>query len=130
MSGWPWLIGDRVTTQKCIELLAAQRQNLGAPVPVIAEASWLILDRLGVDAQRRFLALIPSGDLLPIDLTSEDWVRTISLCETYRDLRLDVMDACIVAVAERLGLTTIASMNTRDFSVVRPIHCDALELLA
>ena len=32
-------------------------------------------------------------------------------------------------VAERLGQTAIATLNHRDFRVVRPKHCEAFELL-
>lgn len=39
------------------------------------------------------------------------------------------MDARIVAIAERLNVTTIATMNHRDFTVVRPAHCEAFELI-
>lgn len=48
---------------------------------------------------------------------------------TSADLPLDLIDASLVAVAERLGLTTIATLDHRDFRVVRPTHCDAFELV-
>ncbi len=51
------------------------------------------------------------------------------LIEIYADLGLGLVDASIVAVAERLNLTEIATMNRRDFAVVRPAHCNAFELL-
>jgi predicted nucleic acid-binding protein len=38
-------------------------------------------------------------------------------------------DASIIAIAERLDLTTIATLNHRDFAVVRPAHCDGFELI-
>jgi uncharacterized protein len=113
----------------CVALLGSHRGELAAPAPVIAETSWLILDRLGTDAHHEFLGLIESGLLEPIDLTPSDWSRIRSLCAQYGDLRLDVMDASIVAVAERLELTTIATINHRDFRVIRPRHCHAFELL-
>ena len=65
----------------------------------------------------------------PIDLTATDWERCVELIDTYLDLGLGVVDASIVAVAERLGLATIATMNTRDFRVVRPAHIDTFELV-
>ncbi|MHB2022060.1 MAG: hypothetical protein ACYCO3_01820 [Mycobacteriales bacterium] len=39
------------------------------------------------------------------------------------------MEASIVAVAERLNLTELATLNRRDFTVVRPRHVDAFTLL-
>jgi hypothetical protein len=44
-------------------------------------------------------------------------------------MRLDLIDASLVAVAERLRLTTLATLNRRDFTVVRPRHAEAFELL-
>jgi predicted nucleic acid-binding protein len=51
------------------------------------------------------------------------------LAEQYASLRLDLIDPSLVAVAERLGLTTLATLNHRDFTVVRPRHAEAFELL-
>jgi uncharacterized protein len=114
---------------ECAALLRARRGELAAPVPVIAEASWLILDRLGTAAQASYLRLITSGQLTPVDLTGADWQRCADLAEQYASLRLDLIDASIVAVAERLGLTKLATLNHRDFTVVRPRHAAAFELL-
>jgi predicted nucleic acid-binding protein len=115
--------------EECAALLRRHRGDLAAPVPVIAEASWLILDRLGTAAQASYLRLITSGQLTPVDLTGADWQRCADLAEQYASLRLDLIDASIVPVAERLGLTTLATLNHRDFTVVRPRHAAAFELL-
>lgn len=47
----------------------------------------------------------------------------------YVDLDLGLIDAAVVAVAERLSVTTLASIDRRDLLVVRPSHCDAFELI-
>jgi predicted nucleic acid-binding protein len=127
-----WLAAaDRRSDQheQCAALLRRHRGELTAPVPVIAEASWLILDRLGTAAQSAYLRLVTSGQLTPVDLTAADWQRCADLAERYASLRLDLIDASIVAVAERLKLTTMATLNRRDFAVVRPRHAAAFELL-
>lgn len=113
----------------CVELLAAHASELASLVPVIAETSWLILDRHGPAAHQQFLGLIGAGHLNAVDLTRDDWARSIDLCHTYRDMRLDLMDASIIAVAERLNVTTIATMNHRDFAIVRPAHHTSFELI-
>ena len=48
---------------------------------------------------------------------------------TYRGLPLGTVDASVVVAAERLGVTTVATIDRRDLSVVRPIHCDRLTIL-
>ena len=127
-----WLAaGDRRSTRHhdCSALLADHSGELAAPVPVIAETAWLLLDRGGPDAQAGFVATITTGRLEPVDPTAEDWTRVVELLGTYADLALDVIDSSIVAIAERLGHTTIATLDHRDFSVVRPAHCEAFELI-
>ena len=39
-----------------------------------------------------------------------------------------MVDASVVTVAERLKITTLPTLNHRDFSVVRPRHVKAFEL--
>ena len=52
-----------------------------------------------------------------------------ALVEQYRDLPLGTTDASLIAHAERLGITEIATPDRRHFTVVRPQHVDALALL-
>ncbi len=40
-----------------------------------------------------------------------------------------LVDTNVWIAAERLGLTEVATMNTRDFIIVRPAHVEAFELL-
>ena len=51
------------------------------------------------------------------------------LVEAYADLRLGTVDASVIALAERLGLTSVATLDRRHFAVVRPIHVEAFTLL-
>jgi len=50
------------------------------------------------------------------------------LADQYGDMDLGTVDAAVIAIAERLNVTTLATINPRDFRVVRPAHCDAFEL--
>ena len=84
---------------------------------------------LSTHSEARFLRSVTSGELHRQDLTDTDWERATSLVETYTDLGLGLVDASIVAIAERLGATAIATLNHRDFRVVRPRHIPAFELL-
>jgi predicted nucleic acid-binding protein len=90
------------------------------PTTVIVECSWLIEDRLGPAAEAAFLRSVLSGELTRVDLAEGDWVRAVELVETYADMGLGLVDPSIVAVAERLRIATVATLNRRDFTVVRP----------
>lgn len=61
-------------------------------------------------------------------LAADDWRRAAELVIRYADLPLGAVDASVVAVAERLGLAEIATIDRRHFSVVRPRNIDAFTL--
>lgn len=88
----------------------------------------MIEDLLGPHAEAAFLTMIVNN-VDVADLTSSDYRRCIELIDTYSDLGLGLVDASIVAVAERLTITTVATLNQRDFRVVRPVHRDTLDLV-
>ncbi|WP_232327721.1 hypothetical protein [Herbidospora yilanensis] len=51
------------------------------------------------------------------------------LVERYSDRPLGSADASVVAVAERLRIAEVFTLDTRDFSVVRPAHVTAFTLV-
>jgi predicted nucleic acid-binding protein len=51
------------------------------------------------------------------------------LMDAYTDLPLGTVDAAVIATAERLGVTKIATLDRRHFIVVRPTHVASFELL-
>ncbi len=127
-----WLAAADRSSQRhraCAALLAEYTGGLASTVPVIAETAWLLLDRAGAKAQQQFLAAVVAEQIKVIDLTVADWHRVHQLVSTYTDLGLDIIDASTMAVAERLNQTTIATLDERDFRVVRPAHIEAFELL-
>jgi predicted nucleic acid-binding protein len=49
--------------------------------------------------------------------------------KVYADLPLGAVDASVVAIAERLGVKEIATLDRRHFSVVRPRHAEAFSIV-
>jgi predicted nucleic acid-binding protein len=130
-TGVIYAVADRADADhhKCAELLATHPGPLLVPTTVIVEASWLIESRLGPAAEIAFLRSVLAGDLTRLDLTDADWARAADLVQTYADLGLGLVDASLVALAERLSIITLATLNSRDFHVVRPAHTAAFTLL-
>jgi uncharacterized protein len=64
-----------------------------------------------------------------MDIDREGWVRVAELTKAYGDLPLGTVDASVVALAERLRITQIATLDRKHFSVVKPLHVEAFELL-
>jgi predicted nucleic acid-binding protein len=97
--------------------------------PVIVEADWMILTHLGVEAEIAFLRALGEGTFAIESPTTVDRRRALDLVETYRDARLGYVDATTIALAERLKERRIATLDRRDFSIVRPRHVESFELL-
>lgn len=112
-----------------VDLIATTDAVLRVPMLVIAEVTHLAGPRLGTEAEVRFLGDVASGELIPEPVHPADWERIAELVARYRDLPLGTVDASLVALAERLGETDVASFDRRDLTVVRPRHCEALTLL-
>jgi predicted nucleic acid-binding protein len=99
------------------------------PQLVVAEVAYLLETRLGPDAEIRFLGDLAAGNLIPEPVHARDWIRIAELVARYRDLPLGTVDASVVAAAERLDVTQIATLDRKHFTVVRPAHTPAFEIL-
>lgn len=99
------------------------------PILCVTEVTYLVGTRLGPDAEVRFLGDLGVGNLLTEPVAAGDWVRIAELVSEYRDLPLGTTDASVVAAAERLGITSLATLDRRHFGVVRPNHAPGFELL-
>jgi hypothetical protein len=99
------------------------------PQLVLVEAGYFVHKLLGPVAEADFLRELVRG---PLDLQPpgrDDLIRMAELIETYADLGLGTVDASVIATAERLGVSTIATLDHRHFTVVRPSHVPAFDLV-
>ena len=85
--------------------------------------------RLGMEHEVSFLDTVLDEAFEIVDLQHADYSRVADLVETYGNLNLGFVDAAIVAVAERLNVTRVATLNYRDFAIVEPSHTKHLTLL-
>ena len=76
-----------------------------------------------------FLEALARGELIVEATTAQDFARMADLVRQYADFPLGTADASVIAVAERLGATHVATIDHRHFRAVRPAHCAAFELL-
>lgn len=116
----------------CTELFTglhlAGRQIL-IPGTVVAEAGYLLARLGGVEVEAAFLRSCADRTFTCVDLTADDFARMADLVQTYADFPLGTTDASVIAVAERLDVTEVATLDHRHFRAVRPIHAQALTLL-
>jgi predicted nucleic acid-binding protein len=113
---------------RSLALLTGHLGGLVVPMLVIAEAAYLIEDRVGTAAEALFLGDLAAGAFAVEPVEPGDWLRIAELVVRYRDLRLGTVDASVIATAERLGIRAVATLDRRHFTVVRPRHCEAFAL--
>ena len=115
--------------ETCVELVDELREDLVVPSCVLVEIDYWTHKLLGRETWSLFVEDVASGAYRLESLTLDDLQRAAELELEYADLDLSLVDASVVALCERLGERKVATLDRRDFSVVRPRHCDALTLL-
>lgn len=116
----------------CVELFTRLRfanRRLLLPQTVLAEVGYLLEAKIGPFAEAAFLASVAEGTFDLVSLTQADVARVAELVTRYADLPLGTTDASVIALAERLGVDEIATLDHRHFRVVRPKNIQAFRLL-
>lgn len=98
------------------------------PDLVVAEVAYLVGTRLGGRAEVRFIGSLAAGDVIVEHVTAADLLRIAELVARYHDLPLGTVDAALVAIAERLRISTVITLDEH-FRVVRPAHVDAFTIV-
>ena len=124
----------RLRPDRVADYEAAHREvpaELTAAIRAGGTTSWTIW-RSGVELFHLLecddpAALFTGLESLPAQIA---WAaRMADLVATYGSLPLGTTDASVIALAERLRLTDVATLDRRHFTVIRPRHALALELL-
>lgn len=113
----------------CAHLLEASEEQLVIPAPILPELDYWFHKGMGPDALKGLLAEIAAGVFYVEDLKLSDYQRVAELLEQYIDLRVGFVDAAVLAIVERLAEPKLATLDRRHFSIMRPGHVEALELL-
>ncbi len=106
-----------------------ERGPIILPVAILGELDYLIRRFLGIDAEIDLLDAIVSGGYVLENLSAADLGRCRELIAAYRELDLGLADAAVIAVAERLCVRTILTVDERDFRAVRPRGGQPFQLL-
>jgi predicted nucleic acid-binding protein len=113
---------------RCARLLTGADEDLVVPALVLAELDYWCGRRLPPEAWLLFLDDVLAGVYRVEPPTSVDLARCGQLQARYVDLSLGVVDASVVALAERLEEPKVATLDQRHFRAVRAAHVDALDL--
>ena len=103
--------------------------RLIVPDVILPEVTFLLKRAGGLPAVLGFLGAFVEAAPILEPLTPTDIRRARGIMAAYPEARLDFVDCCLGAVAERLGIRQICTFDRRNFNIIRPIHCEYFELL-
>ncbi len=115
--------------QSCLKIYQTEFRNALLPDVVLPELAYLIKRELNLKALITFLRLVADGEYQLVRTTESDLERAAEILEQYDDNNIDLVDACIVAIAERLEIQKILTVDRRHFGVFKPKHCESFRLL-
>ncbi|MCU0500901.1 MAG: PIN domain-containing protein [Anaerolineae bacterium] len=112
-----------------ITLLSSLHEALLVSMPVLTEAAYLTNRVLGVEAEARLVASLGRGEMQLEEVTRSDCLRAAELLRTYADANIGFVDASLVALAERLKIQRLLTLDRRHFEMIRPRHCSSFAIL-
>jgi len=110
-------------------VLQTEPETLVTTELAVAEADYLILDRLGVDVELAFIDDLVAGTYVVECLTRDEIQTARALVDRYRDLRIGLADASLVVLAHRYRSTRIVTFDERAFRTIAPLGGGSFTLL-
>jgi uncharacterized protein len=111
-----------------LQVAQTLRSPVYLPIPMVTEVTYLLQKYVGTQAMAEFVEGLASTQMQLVTPEPDDYQLAAELARRYEDAPLDFVDTLIVAVAERLEVTTILTLDQRHFRLVRPRHCEAFEI--
>lgn len=105
--------------RECSQIIQSLDCRFYTTLAVVTEAMYLLLTRVGWVAQEALWRMILRGDLVLEHPSPAELVRMSELMNKYSDRPMDFADASLVALAERLSVDRIFTVDRRDFSTYR-----------
>ena len=115
--------------QDVTSILRAEQGTLVTTELAAAEADYLILERLGVEAELAFVLDLAEGTFVVDCLDRDELSKARDVVAGYRDLRLGLADASLVVLAARYATTRILSFDERAFRTVTPLQGGSFTVL-
>jgi uncharacterized protein len=110
-------------------IFRAERSELVTSELAVAEADYLILDRLGIDVELAFIDDLIAGAIRVECLSRSELEAARGVVKQYRDLEIGLADASLVVLAARYATTRICSFDERAFRSVRTLNGEPFVML-
>jgi uncharacterized protein len=115
--------------ERCVAMVNDVREDLVVPAAVLVEVNYWLLKLYGPQPWQTFVEDIANGAYRLHHLDEQGLVRAAEIEHQYKSLDLGLVDVTVMVTCEQLAETKVATLDRRDFAVVRPAHCDSLTLL-
>lgn len=110
-----------------VEILKKIKEPLITTWPVITEAFYLL--NFSWQVQGDLWEFIQRGGVTIGPLEADIFYRCRELMEKYHDLPIDMADATLVALGEKMKISKIFTFDHKDFRVYRPKHMKRFSLI-
>ena len=115
--------------RRALALTVGFEEEFVVPNVVLPEVAHTLRRRYYYPYNFNFLDFLNHRRVSLETLTKADLPRIAAITDQYPTANFDLVDCCVMAIAERRKITRIATFDTRDFGFYRPRHCDYFELL-
>ncbi len=102
-----------------VEIYESAPDQWVLPWAILPEIDYMLLQHVGIAAERAFLNDLAEGSLAVEWGHDGDMQRANEICRKYRDLKLGLVDATVAAMAERLRAVAIATLDVRHFGALK-----------
>ncbi len=111
-----------------LDIIVDLKEVLVLPTTVLPEVCHLLTSRLGYPTTKQVLTELFNSNVIIEGINKTDLKRVTEILSQYADSELDFVDATIVAIAERMNITKILTLDKHIFSIINPQHCTAFEI--
>lgn len=118
---------DDIHHQEAAGLLKRDREAVVVPAVVLPEVCYLAQKYLGADVEVSFLKGLLQGDFALEWGEAADLKRAVEILSVRPEFGM--VDAAVMAAAERLRIRRIATFDRRHFGSFQPAHGGPFELL-
>ena len=113
--------------ERCRQALLALTPPLFTCWPVLTEAAWLLRKR--PRSLHRMFDSFAGGFYALLTLNADDIPLVSSIMQRYESAGLQLADAALTHLAERESISTVFTLDRRDFSIIRLKRNRALRLI-
>jgi uncharacterized protein len=115
---------------RAIETIRSLKGARIVPSPVLVEAFYMLFSRMNYEsAIRGFEEIQKTTGFQIVDLNPQDMRRMAEIMRDYVDNEFDYVDTAIMALSERLNISTICTIDSTDFHIFRPTHTEYFTIL-